>query len=347
MKQKPFTELIQKFVSNKCVLKGQIALTNRCNENCIHCLICKKHPAQLSTHEAKDAIKQLRDLGCLVLNISGGEPLLHPGFFEIAEFAKKLNISLSINSNGTLINRAVAKRLQALRPDPIQISLYAHDAKTHDQTTRLPGSHKKTISAIETLREFGVKVNIAHIAMRHNFKQFFPLRKYARKIKAEYGFDILIRPTEQHDKAPLQHRITNEQLRLAQRLKLISMIKAPHHRQKKASDLKTKLPSLLFSMYISYTADVYPSILYLNKAGNMREQTLRTIWTSSPVFENLRNIPFGKFQCSRCRHIKRCCPDFGLAFSEHGDFLARPLEFCRFISAMTHDEDIDSWIKKK
>ena len=55
-----------------------------------------------------------------VVQISGGEPTLHPHFFDILDYAKSLPIKhLMVNTNGLEIakNFEFAKRLKTYSPD--------------------------------------------------------------------------------------------------------------------------------------------------------------------------------------------------------------------------------------
>lgn len=69
--------------------KLDIELTERCNNDCIHCYI--NQPAddedikkgELGTHELKKIIDEAAALGCLTVKFTGGEPLLREDFEEI------------------------------------------------------------------------------------------------------------------------------------------------------------------------------------------------------------------------------------------------------------------------
>ena len=74
-----------------------IELTERCNNNCIHCYI--NLPAdsdaknkELSTEEVKNILEEAAALGYLSVRLTGGEPLLREDFEEIYLFARKLGL---------------------------------------------------------------------------------------------------------------------------------------------------------------------------------------------------------------------------------------------------------------
>ena len=80
-------------------------LTERCNNNCIHC--CINLPAddltakerELSTKEIEAILREAASLGCLTVRFTGGEPLLRP---DVLRDGIKLFSDNTITTNGTL-----------------------------------------------------------------------------------------------------------------------------------------------------------------------------------------------------------------------------------------------------
>jgi MoaA/NifB/PqqE/SkfB family radical SAM enzyme len=84
-----------------------VELTYRCNLDCFFCyndLALRGKPMELDDYER--FFRDLASLSCLHLTLSGGEPLVHPRFFEIA--AKGRSSSPCCGSSRTAIR---------LRPD--------------------------------------------------------------------------------------------------------------------------------------------------------------------------------------------------------------------------------------
>ena len=75
-----------------------IELTERCDNDCIHC--CINLPAgdaaararEMTTAQVEDVLRQAADLGCLQVRFTGGEPLLRPDFEELYLFARRLGL---------------------------------------------------------------------------------------------------------------------------------------------------------------------------------------------------------------------------------------------------------------
>ncbi len=89
--------------------KLDIELTERCNNNCIHCYI--KLPVEdqaarkrkLSTDDIRNILKEAASLGCLTARFTGGEPLLREDFEELYVFARKQGLKVMLFTNTTLI----------------------------------------------------------------------------------------------------------------------------------------------------------------------------------------------------------------------------------------------------
>lgn len=111
-----------------------IELTNACNLSCSHCYRLSWN-AKTSFMERIIWQKILEDAKrCAYLErivLGGiGEPLLHPDFIEILENTKKLNIRVSVTTNGFLLSEDICKRLVDFNIDEIVVSIDAYESET-------------------------------------------------------------------------------------------------------------------------------------------------------------------------------------------------------------------------
>src|ERR1035437_9502733 len=68
-------------------------LTRTCNLHCAHCYTAsdaRKYAGELTTAEAKAVLRDLADFKVPAVLFSGGEPLVRPDLFELADFARGL-----------------------------------------------------------------------------------------------------------------------------------------------------------------------------------------------------------------------------------------------------------------
>lgn len=101
-----------------------IEITDRCNLTCPTCYAGSS--PTYGRHRTLEEVKTMLDTIVEnekepdVIQISGGEPTLHPQFFEILDYAKQLPIKhLMVNTNGVEIakNFEFAKKLKSYSPD--------------------------------------------------------------------------------------------------------------------------------------------------------------------------------------------------------------------------------------
>jgi heme d1 biosynthesis radical SAM protein NirJ len=137
-------------------------LIRRCNLNCMHCYSTSADvdfKGELSTAEAMTVLDQLRAAKVPALILSGGEPLLRPDLFEIAERAKALGFHLSLSSNGTLLTADHARRLARIGFDYVGVSLDGLQA-THDLFRRHEHAFGDALAGIRHARDAGLRVGV-------------------------------------------------------------------------------------------------------------------------------------------------------------------------------------------
>ena len=144
-------------------------ITRRCNLRCAHCYsssTSRHYPGELTLPQFRATIDDLADFGVPGVLFSGGEPLIHPHFFEIAGYARERGLRLTLSTNGTLIDAEKAARLEALGFAYVGISLDGI-GETHDQFRGRTGAFDKTVAAFRHLREVGQKSGLRLTLTRH------------------------------------------------------------------------------------------------------------------------------------------------------------------------------------
>ena len=116
-------------------------LTERCNNNCIHCYINRSSQNFLIKNKElrfKQIISILDDLhsnGIKKIRFTGGEPLLRDDFFDIYLYAYNLGFKIYVSTNATLFT---AKHLELLRNQPPQListTIYGWDKYSYEKVT--------------------------------------------------------------------------------------------------------------------------------------------------------------------------------------------------------------------
>ena len=78
-----------------------MALTFRCQNDCVHCYAGGPHETpELSTEQWKTAIDKLSDVGVFILTFTGGEPTLREDLPELLLYAQNKGMVTGLISNG-------------------------------------------------------------------------------------------------------------------------------------------------------------------------------------------------------------------------------------------------------
>ena len=145
-------------------------LVRRCNLACQHCYSVsadRDFPGELSTDEVFAVMADLRAFGVPALILSGGEPLLRPDIYEIADRAKALGFYTALSTNGTLVDEANIDRIADARFDYVGISLDGRRER-HDRFRRQAGAFDRSLAALRLCRDRAIKVGVRFTLTQDN-----------------------------------------------------------------------------------------------------------------------------------------------------------------------------------
>ncbi len=143
-------DLEKLYDDQKAPYRMDLALTYRCNNDCIHCYNEKKGGKELSTGEWKKILDKLWKAGIPHIVFTGGEPTMREDLPELIEHAEGLGQITGLNTNGRkLSDRAYLKKLLDSGLDHVQITLASIEENVHDTITGTKGSYKETIKGID------------------------------------------------------------------------------------------------------------------------------------------------------------------------------------------------------
>ncbi|MFQ3675258.1 MAG: radical SAM protein [Endomicrobiia bacterium] len=295
---------------NRIPLYTTIEVTYKCNLKCIHCYLPTNYRTKkdLSTEVIKKVIRDIYKLGGLYIVFTGGEPLLRKDIFELIRYAKKLNFVVLLFTNGTLIDKLVAKKLKVSAVDQVEISLYG-EKFSHEKITRQKDSFEKVLSAIKYLKNNDIKVTIKSPIMKQNYNDYKYLNDITRWFDVECKFDFVLTPRNNGDKQPQKYIISNKKIK-----NFLSLGK--YH-----STSKDFFSNLICSagrniVGISAEGEVEPCLQFPFSAGNIKNEPFKKIWYSKKM-RDLAEPQYSQFtECKKCILISNCnrCP--GLAYIE-------------------------------
>ena len=164
----------------------ELQITDRCNLQCRHCYIGESFHQDLSMEQIQKVLEEFEEIQGLRLLLSGGEPLLHPHFWEINDILRNHAFRSVLLSNGTLITKEVAKKLCV---HEVQISL--DGMKQGHESLRGKGTFEKTMMAIDHLQKANIRVSVATMIHRRNLLEFDQLASLLQsKNIEEWNVDV-------------------------------------------------------------------------------------------------------------------------------------------------------------
>jgi heme b synthase len=336
--------------------------TAGCNLRCIHCrridVADKLVPEDLTTAEAKQLIDQIVTFCNPILILSGGEPLIRPDIFEIAEYAAARGLRVALATNGTLIDEPMAQRIVDAAIRRVAVSLDGATAETHDTFRALPGSYAQALKGIEHLRAQGMSVQINTTVARHNIDELPQILDLALSLGADALHIFLLVPVgcgvEIADEQMISPQQYEEVLnwfydRDQEGLLELKATCAPHYfrivRQRTAAEKRQTPPSQkrqraagaaassdLYAMtkgclagtgvcFISHKGEVFPCGYLPLSAGNVRQQPLQEIWEGAKIFNELRDPELLQGKCGRCQFKRVCGGCRARAYALSGNYL--------------------------
>ena len=129
----------------------QVELTEACNLRCRFCYNSQKPRYNTNVFRMLDS---LAEQSVMQVTLTGGEPLMHPDFFKILEYATAKFTNVMILSNGALMDNKVVERISSAGVMSVSISIHG-DEKTHEQLTGISGSYKCSMDAIKYFLKIG------------------------------------------------------------------------------------------------------------------------------------------------------------------------------------------------
>ncbi len=150
-------------------LKGVLELTSYCNFNCVHCFVDKKHNINnLNISRIYEIIDELESMGCLFLQLTGGECTLHPDFVKIYEYIVKKGILVTVSTNGCCINDEIICSFSKYPPYKLVISLYGANEGSYRKVVGKRNKFGKVLSNLNNLKACGIIFKLNIILLKGN-----------------------------------------------------------------------------------------------------------------------------------------------------------------------------------
>lgn len=292
-------QLLNRAIEAAHPYNASIELTYTCNLACRFCYnpVQRKNQPRaipppepkappLSFEEIVGLLDQLREMNVLYLTLTGGEALLHPRFWEIAEEAKARSFALRIFTNGIGITEAVADRLAVLGPHCLEISLHGATPETAEALAQVKGSFDRQMKALELLRARGLRVYLKVVVTRLVESELSAIQAIGDRFGYPVYFDPVLTLSDDGHEYPLDLRASDEALASLYRQEGLNIGNSPFEREPGQYNCTVGTGM----MHITPYGDVQPCTQWKQSVGNVREKPIREIWETSPLLQRVREV---------------------------------------------------------
>lgn len=324
-------------------------LTQACDLACRHCRASAqpaRHPAELTTAEAMEVLRQIRAFGNPLLVFTGGDPLKRDDVYLILAASVQLGLRTAITPSATpLLTRDAIARFRGLGVARMALSLDGAGESQHDGFRGVEGSFRITIEALEAARALGLETQVNTTVTRRNLDSLERIAALVARhgarlwsvfflvvtgralleddLDAEEYEDVFARLHRISLEAPFDIKTTEAQhyrRYVAQQRKKGA---GPAARRQGAAELRQAgINDGRGFLFISHTGEIYPSGFLEVSAGNVRNVSLLSAYRDSALFRVLRNADALGGKCGVCEYRNLCGGSRARAWAFTGDFLA-------------------------
>ncbi len=334
--------------------------TKLCNLHCKHCYANAgpKSPDEMTLEQKLQVIDKFDEAGVTIISFSGGEPLMSPDFWKIAEYASSKGIYTTIATNGTLLTRSVVDRLAEVGVKYVEISLDSADPATHNEFRGQAMAWERTVEGIKNVVARGAfDTAIATTATKYNYKNMDKMLDLAISLRVKRFIVFNFVPTGRGKE------IINEDLTPREREELLTFLydkwqekvgpeiysTSPEYSRIGINKVlegtgKTYSPThfvpldagqngIGFAEFLGgcgagriYAAledngDLEPCVFLPVKVGNVLKEDFKEIWQHSNVLLDLRDRDSLKGVCGTCPFKYSCGGCRARAYGYYGDYM--------------------------
>lgn len=169
-------------------LNATFELTPFCNFNCVMCYVhltkekAERQGKHLSAAEWIEIACQAKEMGTLYVTLTGGEPFIHPEFWEIYSELNKMGFLISILSNGSLIDESVMEKFREYgMPFSMKLTVYGASDETYKRVCGSADGFTKISKAVDLLKEAGVPLKLTSTIVRENADDLQKIYDFAKE----------------------------------------------------------------------------------------------------------------------------------------------------------------------
>ena len=326
-------------------------LTEKCNLTCTHCYQNGQGSDELTSGEIQSVIKEISstihnwqetyDLDFSPsVNLTGGEPLLRTDLYDVITSFKNIGFDIYLLTNGILIDNHTAHELSDLDVKGVQVSIEGPE-DIHD-SIRGKNSFKHSVRGVKLLKNAGLdvtlnatvsEINAHYLAETVSLASDLGVNRlgFSRLVPSGRGTSLLKEMMKSSEVERLYKKIFA--LKLDNGLEIVTGDPVASQFRNSTDNKDCGEIALggcaagISGLTIMPDGTVVPCRRLPVPIGNVRKDSLREIWSISPVLNDLRDKTNYKGKCRTCKKWANCrgCRAIAYAYSASkgkADYLA-------------------------
>lgn len=344
---------IKRNLSRQCAdlgipVSGIFELTPRCNLRCKMCYV-RLTPEQmaplgkeLTASQWISLAKQCKEAGLVFLLLTGGEPTLRKDFPQIYEAMAQMGLSISINTNGTLLTDEIKELWHRLPPAQVNITLYGVDEADYEALCGDSSAFTKVIENLQWLQSENILIHLNTTMTPANYKKWMELEKFAESYGCELRMTSYCFPPTR--RTPCDSCSDFMRLEPHQAGELIALdilyregIKGIRHRAKHlgtpvqcSCELDVGDPIQCMAgrsqFWLTWHGKLTPCGMLSTPCVDLEGENFSASWEKlREICKGIRLCP----ECASCPEQKSCMNCAAVTFSETGRFDGKPEYMCK------------------
>lgn len=329
---------------------GTFELTPRCNFRCKMCYV-RLTPAEMRNFGRERTAEEWLmlgqtafDAGMTFLLLTGGEPLLRPDFPQIYEGLAKLGLSISLNTNGTLLSEEIRALFLRYPPAQVNITLYGTTRETYAKLCGKAEGFDLVNDALHWLKMQNILVNLNATLTPWNLSDWAAMEAFAASEQLNYRPTVYTFPPARRDSADNYARLSAEETGKMLAAKELAR-KSPEdiaqflQTIEKAASVPQKCaiegePLHCFAgksqFWVAWNGKMTPCGMLNCPQSDPFAASFNEAWEEiKAATAQIRLCP----DCVICAHRKFCATCAAVNHAETGSFSGRPEYMCRMTQA--------------
>ena len=321
-------------------------ITAHCDQHCLHCYYGISEDAGRNDLQYEDCKTIIDDFDRMLkswgiegrINFTGGDPLLHPDWAKIMEYAAEKEIDIGILGNPNHLDSETIKFLKNLNLVYYQLSIDGMQ-EIHDYF-RGDGHFQKTVNALHLLQENGIKTGVMFTLSKINKDSLIDVIHFvsekgvnffdfSRLVPVGSGEQFSNQSFTPEDYRDLLMKVANvyDEIQSSNPTTIFGRkdpLWALLYKELHKTPITRTDDDLIYTgcvagnhLCILENGTVLPCRRLPIKIGKVPEQSLRRIFIESPILMDLRD--FNKIEkCGGCNLVQYCRGCRGIAYATTG-----------------------------